>query len=226
MIEKSSQEHLKRLEEIVRMAVQEQWKENLNMHMVCRECKEIPPNLVEEFSSGDMVCGSCGLVLGDRIVDTRSEWRTFSNDDQAGDDPSRVGDAANPLLNGAQLQTGISYNGGNAGRNRDLQRAQNKVTHDKTTKALLTAYREIDTFCESMSIPKSVADSAKGQFKEVYEAGAFRGKSQDNIIAGFIFISCRQHKVPRTFREIFALTKVSKGTLQSLELLQSIQCPL
>ena len=208
------------------MAVQEQWKENLNMHMVCRECKEIPPNLVEEFSSGDMVCGSCGLVLGDRIVDTRSEWRTFSNDDQAGDDPSRVGDAANPLLNGAQLQTGISYNGGNAGRNRDLQRAQNKVTHDKTTKALLTAYREIDTFCESMSIPKSVADSAKGQFKEVYEAGAFRGKSQETIIAGVIFISCRQHKVPRTFREIFALTKVSKGTLQSLELLQSIQCPL
>ena len=31
--------------------------------------------IVEEFGSGDLVCGRCGLVLGDRIVDTRSEWR-------------------------------------------------------------------------------------------------------------------------------------------------------
>ena len=193
----------------------EQWKEDLNMHMVCPDCREIPPNLVEEFSSGDMVCGSCGLVLGDRIVDTRSEWRTFSNDDQGGDDPSRVGDAANPLLNGAQLQTGIASNGGNGGRNRDLQRAQNKATHDKLTKALMTAYKDIDAFCQSMSIPTKVSDQAKFLFKQVYEAGAFRGKSQETIIAGVIFIACRQLGVPRTFREIFALTRVSKGMWNS-----------
>jgi transcription initiation factor TFIIB len=51
----------------------------------------------QEFSAGDIICGSCGLVLQSHIVDTRSEWRTFSNDDQGGDDPSRVGDAGNPL---------------------------------------------------------------------------------------------------------------------------------
>lgn len=175
----------------------------------------IPPNLVEEFSSGDTVCGSCGLVLGDRIVDTRSEWRTFSNDDQAGDDPSRVGDAANPLLNGSQLQTTISFGGGNGGRNRDLQRAQSKATHDKGTKALLAAYKEIDAFAESMQVPKVVADSTKGMYKEVHDANAFRGKSQETLIAGMLFIACRQHKVPRTFREVFALTKVSKGRLLS-----------
>ena len=101
--------------------------ENLNMQMICKECKEFPPNLVEEFSSGDMVCGSCGLVLGDRIVDTRSEWRTFANDDQGNDDPSRVGDAANPLLNGSQLSTTIAFGDG-SGRSRDLQRAQNKAS--------------------------------------------------------------------------------------------------
>ena len=200
---------------------QEPWKENLNMHLICRECKEFPPNLVEEFSSGDTVCGSCGLVLGDRIVDTRSEWRTFSNDDQAGDDPSRVGDAANPLLNGSQLQTSISYGGGNGGRNRDLQRAQSKATHDKGTKALLAAYKEIDAFAESMQVPKVVADSTKGMYKEVHDANAFRGKSQETLIAGMLFIACRQHKVPRTFREVFALTKVSKGRL--LHLLDSTE---
>jgi transcription initiation factor TFIIB len=192
---------------------QEQWKENLNMQMTCRECKEFPPNLVEEFSSGDMVCGSCGLVLGDRIVDTRSEWRTFSNDDQGNDDPSRVGDGANPLLNGSQLQTSISFGDGSSSRTRDLHRAQNKSTHDKSTKGLLAAYKEIGALCDAMSIPKNVSDTAKHIFKMVNDAGAFRGKSQDTIIAGCIFIACRQCKVPRTFKEICALTKVSKAEI-------------
>ena len=195
------------------MIPQEQWRENLNMQMICRDCKEIPPNLVEEFSSGDMVCGSCGLVLGDRIVDTRSEWRTFSNDDQGNDDPSRVGDGANPLLNGSQLQTTISFGDGSSSRSRDLHRAQNKSTHDKSTKGLLAAYKEIGALCDAMSIPKNVSDTAKHLFKMVNDAGAFKGKSQDTIIAGCIFIACRQCKVPRTFREIFALTKVSKAEI-------------
>ena len=179
------------------------------MTLMCKDCKEVPPNLVEEFASGDMVCASCGLVLGDRIVDTRSEWRTFSNDDQGNDDPSRVGDGANPLLNGSQLATTIAY-GDKSARSRELQRAHGKSTADKTTKGLLAAYKEIGAHCDAVNIPKNVSDTAKHLFKLVDDAKAFKGKSQEAIIAGCIFIACRQCGVPRTFREIYALTKVSK----------------
>ncbi|KAL8658332.1 MAG: hypothetical protein Q9226_001076 [Calogaya cf. arnoldii] len=189
---------------------QEPWVENLSLNLMCRECKEDPPNIVEDFSAGDTICGSCGLVLGDRIVDTRSEWRTFTNDDQNNDDPSRVGDGANPLLNGAQLQTDIAFVSGASAKSRDLSRAQNKATHDKSTKTLLAAYKEIGSLCDGIGIPKNVSDTAKHLFKITIDENAFRGKSQDTVIAGCIFIACRQCKVPRTFREIFDLTKVSK----------------
>lgn len=185
------------------------WQENLNTTLMCNDCKEFPPNLVEEFSSGDMVCGSCGLVLSERIVDSRSEWRTFANDDQGNDDPSRVGDGANPLLNGSQLSTGIAFGDGNKIA-RDLNRIQGKNAGDKTTKNLLSAYKEIGAHCDAVNIPKNVSDTAKHLFKLVDDAKAFKGKSQDAIIAGCIFIACRQCGVPRTFREIYALTKVSK----------------
>jgi transcription initiation factor TFIIB len=187
----------------------EGWADNLNMTLMCKDCKEYPPNLVEEFSSGDMVCASCGLVLGERVVDIRSEWRTFANDDQGNDDPSRVGDGPNVLLNGSQLQTTIAYGDGNA-RSRDLLRAQGKAGNDKSTKSLLAAYKEIGAHCDAVNIPKNVSDTAKYLFKQVDDGKAFKGKSQDAIIAGCIFIACRQCNVPRTFREIFALTKVSK----------------
>lgn len=61
--------------------MQQQPMPNLNVRVSCPDCKVIPPNIIEEFASGDLVCGDCGLVLGDRIIDTRSEWRTFANDD-------------------------------------------------------------------------------------------------------------------------------------------------
>ncbi|KAI4196741.1 MAG: hypothetical protein LQ346_003164 [Caloplaca aetnensis] len=187
-----------------------EWRQNLSMHLICKECKEDPPNLVEDFSAGDTVCGTCGLVLGDRIVDTRSEWRTFTNDDQNNDDPSRVGDGANPLLNGAQLQTTIAFSGVGSSKARDLSRAQNRATHDKATKTLMAAYKEIGAMCDGLKIPKNVADVAKHLFKITQDEGAFRGKSELTVIAGCIFIACRQCKAPRTFREVFQITKVSK----------------
>lgn len=42
------------------------------------------------------------------------------------------------------------------------------------------------------------------------DAKLFKGKAIECIIAGCIFVACRQANVPRTFREIFALTNVSK----------------
>lgn len=191
----------------------EDWKENLNLQLICRDCKEVPPNLVEEFASGDTVCGSCGLVLGERIVDTRSEWRTFSNDDQGSDDPSRVGDGPNELLSGDQLFTGIAFDPGAGGKSRDLHRAQNKATNDKVNKNLLAAYKEISALCDSKSIPGTTSNTAKSLFKQVSEGNGTRGKTQETVIAGCIFIACRQTGVPRSFREIFALTKVSKAEI-------------
>ncbi|KAJ5727524.1 transcription initiation protein [Penicillium malachiteum] len=183
------------------------WKKNLSATLTCPECKEVPPNL--EFpDSHETVCGSCGLVLADREIDMHSEWRTFSNDDQNNDDPSRVGDAMNPLLNGDQLETSIAS--GASGRARDLYRAQNKQSNEKANKALLAAYKEIGALCDGFNIQKNVADTAKYLFKIVDDAKAFKGKSQDVIIAGCIFIACRQCKVPRTFTEIFAVTKVTR----------------
>lgn len=187
----------------------DEWFDDLNVRLTCPDCREVPPNLVEEFSSGDTVCGSCGLVLSGRVVDTRSEWRTFSNDDQGNDDPSRVGEAANHLLNGSQLQTNIAF--GDGGRlNRDLHRAQNKSTHDKTTKNLLAAYKQIGSYCEAIQLPATVSESAKDMYKQVDDAKLFKGKSTDAIISGCIFIACRQLNCPRTFREIYALTNVPK----------------
>jgi len=196
-------------EEVEQPKKDEEWREDLNITMMCPDCREVPPNLVEEFSSGDTVCGSCGRVLGERGIDTRSEWRTFSNDDQGNDDPSRVGDAANPLLHGSQLQTEIGFGDGGL-RVRELSRAHNKSNHDKANKSLQSAYSHITTLCDSANISKPTAETTKMLYRLTDDAKLFKGKSQDAVIAGCLFIACRQNSQQRSFREIFKMTNVSK----------------
>ncbi|CAK7893909.1 transcription initiation factor IIB [[Candida] anglica] len=183
---------------------------NLNITLTCPECKIYPPDLIERFSEGDIVCGSCGLVLSDRVVDTRSEWRTFSNDDQNGDDPSRVGDAGNPLMDTEDLSTMISYVPENTRVGRELNRAQSKSLVDKKDNALSAAYAKISQMCDGYQLPKIVQDGAKEVYKLVYDEKRLRGKSQESIMAAAIFIGCRKASVARTFKEIWALTNVPR----------------
>jgi transcription initiation factor TFIIB len=48
---------------------------DLSVRLICPDCRDPNPTIIEDFKAGDLVCAGCGLVLGDRIVDTRSEWR-------------------------------------------------------------------------------------------------------------------------------------------------------
>ena len=185
-----------------------EWQENLNIHLICPECREDPPNLYENHSSGDTVCDSCGMVLGARNVDTRPEWRTFANDDHNNDDPSRVGDVANPLLDGNQLETNIAF--GDGIRSKELHRAQSKAVAEKGNKGLLQAFKQIGAYCDGFALSTVVSDGAKHIYKDADESKLFKGKSQDALIAGCIFIACRRNKVPRTFHEIYELTRVPK----------------
>lgn len=177
---------------------------NLNITLTCPDCKIHPPEWIERFSDGDIVCGNCGLVLSERIIDTRSEWRTFSNDDQNGEDPSRVGNAGNPLLDSEDFSTMISHERGK--NSRGLNRAQLKS--DKKNNTLSAAYSKIAQLCDGYQLPKTVQDNAKEVYKLVYEERSLRGKSQESIMAAAILIGCRRASVARTYKEISALTNI------------------
>ena len=138
--------------------------------------------------------------------------KTFANDE--GDDPSRVGAASDPLMEGMeQLDTIIGFKDGGTGIARELQRAATRSQNSRSERNLLSAFRDISSWCDQFSLPKTISDIAKQLYKRADEEKLLRGKPLDAVIAACIFIACRQAHVPRTFREICNLTHVSKKVL-------------
>ncbi|XP_064616587.1 transcription initiation factor IIB-like [Liolophura sinensis] len=167
--------------------------------------------LVEDYHAGDMICPECGLVVGDRVVDVGSEWRTFSNDKNA-KDASRVGAAENSLLDGGDLSTMIATTSGTDQLTDDSGRPMysNRRTLNSSDRTLLNAFREIGQMADRLNLPKMIADRANTLFKQVHEGKTLKGRSNDAIASACMYIACRQEGVPRTFKEICAVSKISK----------------
>jgi transcription initiation factor TFIIB len=111
-----------------------------------------------------------------------------------------------------QLDTNIGFKDRGTGIARELQRAATR-SQDSRGPKLLLAFRDISSWCDQFSLPKTISDIAKQLYKRVDEEKLLRGKPLDAVIATSIFIACRQAHVPRTFHEICDLTHVSKKVL-------------
>jgi transcription initiation factor TFIIB len=102
---------------------------------------------------------------------------------------------------------------GYSGRAKELTRAQNKNSTSKSERNLIAAYKEIGAMAEAIGLPKNVSDIAKQLYKKIEDSKQLKGKTIQSIIAACIFIACRKANVPRTFKEICALTKVPKNEI-------------
>jgi len=75
---------------------------------------------------------------------------------------------------------------------------------------LLNAFKIISTMADRINLPKTITDRANQLFKMVSDGKNLKGRSNDAIAAACLYIACRQEGVPRTFKEIVAVSTVSK----------------
>jgi len=174
------------------------------------QCPSHPDvHLIEDYRAGDLICPECGLVVGDRVVDVGSEWRTFSNE-KSNVDPSRVGAAENPLLS-SDLSTMIGRSNSDVAFDASgVAKYQNRKHMSSADRALANAFREISNMSDRINLPKTIVDRANLLFKQVHDGRTLKGRSNDAIASACLYIACRQEAVPRTFKEICAVSKVSK----------------
>ena len=179
------------------------------------ECPNCGPDaeLIEDFKAGDLICDSCGTVVGDRVVDVRSEWRTFSGSgDKDTIDPNRVAADQNPLLEHLGLSTAIGYGkkGGTGGSESRGLNKLNRVAVSQNDRTLLNGFKLLGQLADRISLPLLIVHRAQNIFSNEEVQKFIRGRPVEAMAVACLYLACRWEKVPRTFKEIMSLTSCTQ----------------
>jgi transcription initiation factor TFIIB len=183
----------------------------------CPECSSL--NLVHNHDMGEMVCGNCGLVLREQMMNRGPEWRAFTLQEKAS--RSRVGMPASYSVYDKGLSTTIDRVNRDAfGRKLPLStrlqmwrlrkwQIRSRV-HSSIDRNLAQAMRELDRLSDKTYIPRPVKEKAAVIYRKALDKNLVRGRSIAAIAAAALYVACRGSETPRTLHEIAEASLVNK----------------
>ena len=174
-----------------------------NLSGSCPECMGKVISLLER---GEIVCGQCGLVINERIVDvSHSGKRAFTKQEK--ESRERTGSPISILLPDMGLSTIIDKSNI---KNPDLKRAakwNSRMTWDKRN--MLIATTELKRIGSNLTLPTHVKKTAIRLYIEAFKRKLLRGRSINGMVAACLYFACRERKIPRTLQEILDQTTIS-----------------
>lgn len=183
----------------------------------CPECGST--NLIHDYDTGETVCGGCGLVLREQMMDKGPEWRAFTQEEKQS--RSRVGVPASYSVHDKGLSTAIGRLDRDAfGRKLPLStrlqmwrlrkwQIRSRV-HSSVDRNLAQAMAELDRLSDKAYIPGPVKEKAAVIYRKALDKGLVRGRSIAAIAAAALYAACRVTGTPRTLREIAEASFVDK----------------
>ncbi|HDI12117.1 MAG TPA: transcription initiation factor IIB [Candidatus Bathyarchaeota archaeon] len=183
----------------------------------CPECGST--NLIQDYDTGEIICGDCGLVLHEQEMDKGPEWRAFTQEEK--ESRSRVGVPTSFSVHDKGLSTAISHVDRDAfGRKLPLStrlqmwrlrkwQIRSRV-HSSVDRNLAQAMAELDRLSDKVHVPSAVKERAAVIYRKALDKGLVRGRSIAAIAAAALYAACRVTKTPRTLREISEASLVDK----------------
>lgn len=183
----------------------------------CPECGST--NLIHDYDTGETICGDCGLVLHEQMMDKGPEWRAFTQEEK--ESRSRVGVPTSYSVHDKGLSTAISRVDRDAfGRKLPLStklqmwrlrkwQIRSRV-HSSIDRNLAQAMAELDRLSDKVHAPSSVKEKAAVIYRKALDKGLVRGRSIAAITAAALYAACRTSATPRTLREISEASLVNK----------------
>jgi transcription initiation factor TFIIB len=184
---------------------------------LCPECGS--SHLSKDYSRAELVCGSCGLVLDEDIIDHGPEWRAFDSEQR--EKRARTGAPMTYTIHDKGLSTVIgwknrdSYGKSIPTRNRAqlyrLRKWQRRTRiSNATERNIVIALSELDRMASSLGLPRTVRETAAMIYRKAALKKLVRGRSIEGVATAALYAACRQCHVPRTLDEISNIAHISR----------------
>jgi transcription initiation factor TFIIB len=185
-------------------------------------CPECAGTLIQDTEHGETVCGECGLVVEDTVVDRGPEWRAFDSAER--DSKSRVGAPTTKMMHDKGLSTNIGWQNKDAygktlsPRQREqMQRLrtwnERFRTRDSKERNLKQALGEIDRMASALGLPENVRETASVIYRRALNDDLLPGRSIEGVATASLYAAARMVGTPRSLDELEKVSRVDKMEL-------------
>ena len=186
----------------------------------CPRCGK--SSLVLDGTGSEYCCADCGLVIKEKIADTGPEWRSFSGDEKG--DRSRVGVPTSIAMHDMGLATVIGgLNKDAAGKTLSgsmkstVERLRTwdrrSQVHESADRNLRQAFSELRRSADKLTVSEAVTEKAAYYYRKALERNLVRGRSITAMMAASLYAACRNGEIPRTLKDVAAVSNVKKKDL-------------
>jgi transcription initiation factor TFIIB len=177
---------------------------------------------VTDLESGEVICSSCGLVISEKIQETRPEWRAFNNAEV--NDRSRTGIPTSLARHDMGLATVIGRTDKDAsGRKIDaaMRSTMDRLriwdlrtqAHSSTDRNLKKAFEQLDILKGKVGLSDAIIEKSAYIYRKAQERGFIRGRSIPAVLAAVVYIACREMGISRTLNDIAIASNIRRTEL-------------
>ncbi len=173
----------------------------------CSECEST--NLVRDVINGESVCGDCGLVVQENLLDRGAEWKAFTAQEEQS--RARAGAPTKYSHYDKGLSTVIRVDRDAFGRplspktKHQMWRLRRwhirSRVHASQSRNLSQAMNELQLLSDKLNIAPSIQEMAAVIYRKALNKDLVRGRNIAALVAGSLYVACRSAKIPRTLKE-------------------------
>ncbi len=162
----------------------------------CPECGS--KNVVSDSKHAELYCADCGMVIAENIVDLGPEWRAY--DSEQASKRVRTGPGMSYRIHDKGLSTSTPKLPAGIKRLRWV----NMGSGEKT---LAFALIEIDRMACALKLPNDIKETTAVLYRKAAKRCLIKGRSIEELVSAMLYIICRQYGIPRTLKEIAAVSR-------------------
>ena len=161
----------------------------------------------------ELVCDSCGLVLGTEPVDPGPDWSPFEEGAARAGPPESVllpdGGLGNTMGAGGRDAAGRPMSANEAARFGRLRRVSQWTRLRGTERSLTGALAKVNQLASRLSLPPDFRERAAVILRKALKADLARGRSMDAIVAACVYLATRALGAPRSLQEVADAAEVT-----------------
>jgi len=179
--------------------------------------------LITDGALGEIVCGSCGLVLVEKVEDSALESRIHDTEEYLS--KSRTGSGITLAMHDMGLTTVIGTENKDASGNflssdmkntfRRLRLWNTRSESRPTDRNLKIAFTILNTIKTKLAIPDMVIEKAAYIYRKAVVKKMTRGRNITGLIHASLYAACRETHTPRTLQDIAHAGNLTKKNLAS-----------